>query len=193
MVAAKRGKKFLVFMLLVVVTQLFLTEEVEARGRRRRVFGRPNRVANRGARNRGNRNFNNFVASNGGFNFNRFNDFNRFRRFDDRVNINDPFALGRFPIDLSSSLTLDPTGSVQRLSVAPDIGVDRFGNFFELEPGEQFRVRQRLACANSQCFGGQSRSVLPSTLSQMQLVNQSGNFDTVTSLPDSSLQNLPGL
>lgn len=173
------GRKAAFFLLLVLVLDLCMAEDAEAR---RRIFGRRNRgVAARSNRNnfRGfnARAFNKFAFNNGGFlnpNFRRFNGFNR---FDDRVNINDPFGLARVPADILSSVALDPTGSLQRLAIAPNIGVDRNGQFFELNGLNSLAVRQPLAFSNGQFFGGQVSQVNADTLLQMQLVNQSGNFD----------------
>lgn len=174
------GRKAALFLLLVLVLDLCTAENAEAR--RRRFFGR----RNRGAVVRVNRNnfrgfnaraFNKFAFNNGGFvnpNFRRFNGFNR---FDDRVNINDPFGLARVPADILSNVAIDPTGSLQRLAIAPNIGVDRNGQFFELNGLNSLAVRQPLAFSNGQFFGGQVSQVNPDTLLQMQQVNQSGNFD----------------
>jgi hypothetical protein len=155
------GKKTLLLFISMFILEHMLIEEAEARGRR--CFGR----RGRGVSARSNRNFNNF------------NNFNDFGRLGGRININDPFALARVPADILSSLTLDPTGSVQRLSNAPNIGVNRFNQFFELNAGNQFGIRQPLAFSNGQFFGGQFGSVNPDTLRQMQLINQSGNFDVL--------------
>ncbi len=170
------GKKVFFFLLLVLVLDLSTAENAEAR---RRIFGRRNRgVSRRVCRNVNrnfNRNLNRFASSNGFFNNRNFNRFNN----DFRANINDPFALGRVPADILSSLTLDPTGSLQRLAIAPNIGVDRNGRFFELDGLNSLAVRQPLQFSNGQFFGGLNSSVNQDTLLQMQLVNQSGNFDTL--------------
>ncbi len=179
MVKVQRGRKAVLFLLIFSILHVLVLESAEAR---RRAFGRRgrgvavNRVGNR------NRFVNDFVFANGGFNFlnlNNFSAFSNFRRNDERVNINDPFGLGRQPRDVLSSLNVDPTGALQRLAIAPNIGVDNQGRFFELNGINSFGIRQQLNYSNGQFFGGQLQSVSPETQFQMQQINRTGNFNVI--------------
>jgi hypothetical protein len=157
------------FLLLIFVFSLFVEttqNTAEARGLRG-LFGRKAKGGKGGGGKRvakGKKNKNKNVARNQNRNRNRNND---------------NFNLDIQPVNLFSNLNIDPTGDLQRLALFNNFAVNRNGQFFELNNGNIQDVRQPIVLSNGQVIGGALGALSPSSLDQVRLMNELGDFRTL--------------
>lgn len=166
MVQSRRSASLLLAIFLLTIVLELIPQEAEARRRGGRAFGR--RVARSQPRRRA-----------GGRRFVQRNNVGRARLANNNFNNNISNFLDNItPVNGFSSLNVDPTGNLQRLVVAPDFAVNRFGQVVPLNNGNILDPSQQaLPFINNQVvgFGGLSAQ----QQAQLQILNDTGNFQTV--------------